>query len=154
MASGLVFVASAQTAAEHTQHHPETPAAAAPASKTAPAPAQPGTPQGMSVMPQMQQQMQQHMATMQALHTRMAAAKTAAEREALMADHMKAMHEDMAMMKGMTTMGGPQGMHGKKDTVASSPDLAQRLQMMEMRMDTMQNMMNMMMQRMPSAAPN
>jgi hypothetical protein len=113
----------------------------------APAPAQPGTPQGMSVMPQMQQQMQQHMATMQAQHARMAAAKTAAERETLMADHMKAMHEGMAMMKGMKPMGGMQRMATPD---AAPAELAQRQQMMEMRMDMMQTMMDMMMQRMPS----
>jgi hypothetical protein len=104
---------------------------------------------GMSSMPQMQQHMQEHMATMQSLRAKMAAAKTPAEREALMAEHMKAMQEGMDMMKGMKPMGGMAGMQGMGTPGVATPDLTQRHQMMEMRMDMMQNMMEMMMQRMP-----
>ena len=106
-------------------------------------------PMGMSSMPQMQEHMQQHMVTMQALRAKMAAAKTPAERQSLMAAHMKAMQEGMDMMKGMKSMGGMSGMPGMGTPGAATPDLTQRHQMMEMRMDMMQNMMEMMMQRMP-----
>lgn len=152
--TGVAFSASAQQAAEHTQHHPAAASATSPATaSTQQVTQQTGMPMGMS-MPQMQQHMQQHMATMQTLHAKMAAAPTAAERQALMADHTKAMHEGMDMMKGAKSMGGMQGMPEKRDTAASSADLVQRHQMMEMRMDMMQTMMDMMMQRMPAAAPN
>ena len=112
-------------------------------------------PMGMSSMPQMQEHMQQHMATMQTLRTRMAAAKTPAEREALMVEHMKAMQEGMDMMKAMKPMGGmagTSGMQGMGAPGAATPDMTQRHQMMEMRMDMMQNMMEMMMQRMPPSS--
>jgi hypothetical protein len=135
VALGLAFSAGAQTAADHTQHHP------APANASAPGPATAAA-QGMPAMPQMQQHMQEHMATMQALRNKLAAAKTPAEREALMGDHMKAMQEGMDMMKNM---GG-----GKAPAGTASMDPSQRMQSMEMRMDMMQNMMDMMMQRMPA----
>jgi predicted urease superfamily metal-dependent hydrolase len=104
---------------------------------------------GMSSMPQMQEQMRQHMDTMQALRAKMAAATTPAERQALMAEHTKAMQDGMDMMKGMRSMGGMSGMGSQG---AASIDQPQRQQMMEMRMDMMQNMMEMMMQRMPSSS--
>ena len=99
-------------------------------------------------MPQMQEQMRQHMETMQALRAKMASATTPAERQALMAEHTKAMQDGMNMMKGMSSMGGMPGMGSPG---AGSADQTQRQQMMEMRMDMMQNMMEMMMQRMPSS---
>lgn len=134
MALGLAFSATAQTAADHTQHHP------APANASAPGPA-PAAAQAMPAMPQMQQHMQEHMATMQALRNKLAAAKTPAEREALMGDHMKAMQEGMDMMKNMGGMGGMGG--GKAPAGTATMDPSQRMQAMEMRMD-------MMMQRMPA----
>jgi len=148
--TGVSFAASAQQTTEHTQHHP------AAASATTPSTASPqqvmpqgGMTMGMSSMPQMQQHMQQHMATMQALHAKMAASKTPAERQALMAEHMNAMHEGMDMMKGMKAMDTMPGMGAPS---AAPADPAKRQQMMEMRMDMMQTMMDMMMQRMPAAA--
>ena len=89
------------------------------------------------------------------MRDRMMNAKTPAERQALMDEHMKTMHEGMAMMKGMKGMGGMNGkagtpgMSGMKDMPM---DMSKHHQMMEMRMDTMQTMMEMMMQRMPGAA--
>ena len=80
-----------------------------------------------------------------------AAAKTPADRQSLMAEHMKAMQEGMDMMKGMKSMGGMSGMQGMGAPGAVTPDMTQRHQMMEMRMDMMQNMMEMMMQRMPQS---
>lgn len=95
------------------------------------------------------------MQAMQAMRDKMMNAKTPAERQALMNEHMKAMQEGMAMMKGMKGMGG---MHGKEGMPGMSGmkeipmDMAKRHQMMEMRMDMMQAMMEMMIQRMPDAA--
>lgn len=96
--------------------------------------------------------MPDHMKAMQAMRDKMMNAKTPAERQALMDEHMKSMHEGMAMMKGMKGMGGMHGkggmpgMSGMKDMPM---DMSRHHQMMEMRMDTMQTMMEMMMQRMP-----
>ena len=127
--TGMTFSALAQQAAEHTQHHPAAATATSPTTGVT----QPVAPQaGM---------------TMQTLHAKMAAAQTPAERQALMADHSKAMHEGMDMMKGMKAMGGKPGMGSGTTPV----DPAQHQPMMEMRMDMMQTMMDMMMQRMPAA---
>lgn len=49
--------------------------------------------------------MDQHMREMHAMRDKMAAAKTPQEREALMAEHRKAMQEAMARMKRMGCMG-------------------------------------------------
>lgn len=130
-------------AAAHAEHHPAT--AAAPAPST-PAPAAPAA-------------MDDRMKNMQAMRDKMMNAKTPAERQALMDEHMKTMHEGMAMMKGMKGMKGMQGMgnmqgmggmSGMKDMPMK--DMAKHHQMMEMRMEMMQTMMEMMMQRMPGAA--
>ena len=69
---------------------------------------------------------------MQAMHEKMLAAKTPAERQALMAEHMNSMQEGMAMMQQMA---GPHG-----GGAASS-------QMMQMRMNMMTMMMQMMIDR-------
>lgn len=101
-----------------------------------PAPAT-GKPAGMPDMAMMDK----HMKAMQAMHEKLANAKTPAEREALMAEHMKLMQEGMSMMGGMAP--------------TKAPTAAARQQMMEKRMDMMQSMMQMMMDRMPMspAAP-
>ena len=44
--------------------------------------------------------MERHLRQMKDLHARMANARTLGEREALMAEHMKAMEKGMAMMEG------------------------------------------------------
>jgi len=101
--------------------------------------------------------MHEHMKNMQAMQDKMMNAKTPAERQALMDEHMKSMHEGMAMMKGMKDMKGMGGMHGKAGMPGMSGmkdmpmDMSKHHQMMEMRMDMMQTMMEMMMQRMPGA---
>ena len=69
---------------------------------------------------------------MQAMHDKMMAAKTPAERQSLMAEHMKSMQEGMATMQQMGKS------HGS-GTVSS--------QRMQMRMDMMTMMMQMMMDR-------
>jgi hypothetical protein len=93
-------------------------------------------------------QMDSHMKMMRETHHKMMSTKSPEERQALMAAHMKQMHEGMAMMDGSSTCGmsGMSGMHG---SVAMTGDLAARQQMMEKRMEMMQTMMQMMMDRMP-----
>lgn len=70
---------------------------------------------------------------MQSMRDKMMNARTPAERQALMDEHMKAMQDGLHTTKAMG------GMHGKGDT-------------MGMRMDMMQTMMEMMMQRMPGGS--
>ena len=93
--------------------------------------------------------MEPRMQAMQEMHQKMMAAKTPAERQALMADHMKAMQGGMAMMKGMH--GGMQGMAGMGDGKGMPADMARRNQMMADHMAMMQMMMDMMADRMPGA---
>jgi hypothetical protein len=90
--------------------------------------------------------MEPRMKAMQDMHLKMANAKTPAEREALMAEHMKAMQGGMAMMQEMRGMGAM----GSKGMPAG---MGERDQMMADHMATMQMMMNMMADRMPPA-PN
>ena len=89
---------------------------------------------------------------MQVMRDKMMSAKTPAERQALMDEHMKVMHQGMAMMSGMKGMGGMHEMPGMAGMRNMPMDPAKQQQMMEMRMDMMQTMMEMMMQRVPGAA--
>jgi hypothetical protein len=108
------------------------------------------------------------MKAMQEMHQKMVNASTPADRQALMADHMKAMQDGMAMMKemqamhgadGMTCMGG-MGMMGSSGGTAPMAgmgegmptDMAKRHQLMADHMAMMQMMMDMMADRMPSAS--
>jgi hypothetical protein len=75
------------------------------------------------------------MKSMQEMHDKMRAAKTPEERQALMADHMKAMQDGMAMMGRM------------KSPAGASPDAMSR------RMDMMEMMMRMMMDREAARMP-
>lgn len=122
---------------EHAGHHPDATAAA-------PGPAMPAA-------------MQERMKAMRDMHDKMMNAKTPAERQALMADHMKSMQDGMEMMKGMGGMGGMAGMGamgsmgGAMGNGKGTPaEMAKRHQMMEGRMEMMQMMMEMMMQRLPN----
>lgn len=90
---------------------------------------------------QMPPGMDAQMKRMQQMHERMAAAKTPAERQALMAEHQKVMQDGMGMMSGMQ---GTQPVPGSAE--------AQR--MMEMRMRMMESMMQMMMDRMDAMQPS
>jgi len=96
---------------------------------------------------------------MQEMHEKMMNAKTPEERNALMADHMKAMQDGMGMMKGMSGMGGKGpmggmgGMGAMADPKGMPTDMDKRQRMMEQRMDTMQMMMEMMMDRLPPQPP-
>jgi hypothetical protein len=97
---------------------------------------------------------QERMKAMREMHDKMMNAKTPAERQALMADHMKSMQDGMEMMKGMGGMAGMGAMGpmggAMGDGKGMPAELAKRHQMMEGRMEMMQMMMEMMMQRMPS----
>ena len=95
--------------------------------------------------------MEPHMKAMQEMHQKMMNAKTPAERQALMADHMKAMQGGMAGMQGMS--GGMGGMGAASAPMAMPGDMAKCMQSMQQRMDMMQMMMEMMMDRMPAAPP-
>ena len=134
----------AQTAAEHTQHHPNTVVVSQASTKQAAPPARPGSVDQMAAM-------DSQMKAMREMHEKMVNAKTSEERNALMAEHMKTMREGMAMMDmmggpGMGSMGGMQGGKPMPGT------MNERQQMMEKRMDMMQSMMQMMMDRMPTPA--
>jgi len=74
----------------------------------------------------------QQMKTMQGMHQKMMAAKTPEERQALMAEHMKAMQGGVSMM---CEMGGGTGASGN----SGSADMMKRC--MEMKDMTMQMMM-------------
>ena len=120
-------------ASAHTSHHPDAPAAAA----------APGMPNRMQAMREM--------------HDKMMNAKTPAERDALMAEHMKSMQGGMDMMKGMGCMGPMSGaagmgggMGGPMPGGMSGGDTAQRQQAMQDCTQMMQMMMDMMGQRMPN----
>lgn len=136
----LSLVASAQTDAEHAQHHPQA-KSSAPAS--APKASKPTLPS--SSAKDAMTGMDSSMKTMQDMHEKMMAAKTPEERKALMADHMKAMQDAMAMMGKIKNM---PGMEGK------SMDAANHHRMMEKRMEMMTSMMQMMMDRMPANPEN
>ena len=69
------------------------------------------------------------MQKMRAMHESFMAAKTPAERQALMADHMKLMQEGMTEMQNM---GAPRGQHGN-----SADAMRQRMDMMTMMMQMM-----------------
>jgi hypothetical protein len=111
--------------------------------------------------------MDARMKAMQEMHQKMMNAGTPAERQALMADHMKAMQGGMAMMKEMQVMhagsgaggmgmkdssGGAAPMAGMGDGKVMPADMAKRHQMMTDHMAMMQTMMDMMADRMPPAA--
>jgi len=112
------------------------------------------------------------MKAMQEMHQKMMKASTPAERQALMAEHMKAMQGGMAMMKEMHAMHGGGGMGMGMGMMASSgsaapmagmagmdhgkampADMSKRPAMMADHMAMMQMMMDMMADRMPPAPP-
>lgn len=159
------FIASAQTAAEHAQHHPEAP----------PTQAAPATPEAQ--MPAMDRQLR----LMRDMSRRLANARTPQERRALMAEHRKIMQDSMQVMNqmqsmpmaGMGMMGEGMMMGGGEmpGGTASPPPatsgrasrpapgmgpqmmehMMQRHAMMEKRMEMMQVMMQMMMESMPTS---
>ena len=119
------------------------------ACNTAPAMPMGATTSNNMATPDHMAKMDAQMKTMQGMHEKMMNAKTPEERSKLMAEHMKAMQEGMAMMGGMSGagMGDMKGMQGMPNM---SGDIGARQQMMEKRMEMMQTMMKMMMDRMPA----
>ena len=115
---------------QHAGHHP-TAGASAPAAKARSGKANPG-------MARMGAQMK----AMRDMHDKMMAATTPQERNALMAEHMKAMQDGMALMNGMAAPGMTSG----------RGEMAASHQAMEERMEMMQTMMQMMMDRLPAGA--
>ena len=111
------------------------------------APAMPmGSPAAHSMAsPERMAAMQAQSKTMHEMHAKMMNAKTPEARQALMAEHMRAMQGGMDMMKGMGAMAGPMPM-------PMTPEMAQHHKMMMQHMEMMQSMMDMMAQRMPMAA--
>lgn len=112
--------AGAKKADEHAAHHPANPAAKADAAKV-----------------------DEQMKLMQDMHQKMKAAKTPAERSALMKDHMSAMQGGMNMMSQMRSSMPRQD--GGKSSMPAEPPMHKS--MMERRMDMMEMMMQMMMDR-------
>ncbi len=133
LALALITVTAAAWAApvdEHKAHHPVG-TASGPVAK----------PVTGKTTPEMARMANQRKA-MQAMHDKMMAAKTPDERNALMGEHMKTMHDGMDMMKGAGGMSAPN---------KPPADMSQRQNMMEQRMDMMQTMMEMMVDRLPQS---
>lgn len=107
----------------------------------------PGMSHGGAPMPMAA--MQPRMKAMKDMHQKMMAAKSPAERQALMADHMQAMQDGMAMMK--EKHGGMHGLGGMGHSKGMPAGMARRHQMMTEHMSMMQMIMDMMMQRMPAS---
>ena len=97
---------------------------------------------GSMASPDHRAAMQAQTKTMHDMHTRMMNAKTPEERQAMMAEHLKAMQGGMGMMKGMDTMDKP---------MAMPAEMGQHHDMMTQHMAMMPMMMDMMAQRMPAA---
>ncbi|MBD3893482.1 hypothetical protein [Hydrogenophaga sp.] len=147
---GLTFVGAAFGATAQTP-----PPAAAPGA------AQPADDAGVAAR---LARMDQHMTAMQDLRTRMAGAKTPAQREALWAEHSRLMQEGMTLMGGMGPGGRGMGMGmggmgmggmGMRGGPGASLDAETRQLMLERRMEMMQSMMQLMMDRQaaPAARP-
>jgi hypothetical protein len=85
---------------------------------------------------------------MQEMHQKMMAAKTPAERAALMKDHMKAMQDGMAMMGQMGAR-----MPIQRDGKAAMTDRPSHRENMMQRMDMMEMMMQMMVDREAARPP-
>lgn len=129
-ALAITSMAFAQTPAEHAAHHPG--AATATSNRMA--------------------MMNTHMKAMCDIHAKFKRARTPAQREALMAEHMKLMREGMAMHDGSQGMHGMQGMHsGDAAPGGMAAGMAAHRDMMEKRMETMQSMMQTILDRLPPA---
>ena len=118
---------------------------------TTPAMPMGAAPANSMASPERMAAMDAQMKTMHDMHIKMMNAKTPEERQALMADHMKAMQGGMAMMKGMSGMSGMSGMGAMAGQPGAPADMAQHQKMMSQHMAMMQMMMDMMQQRMPAS---
>ena len=104
--AAAAFGAYAQTDSQHVQHHP-----ADSVKKAAVVKPKASVKESMAAM-------DSQMNVMREMHEKMMAAKTQEERNALMADHAKAMQDGMNMMGSMASMGGMKGM-GSTDSGAN-----------------------------------
>ena len=118
---------------------------------TAPAMPMGAAPANSMASPERMAAMDAQMKTMHDMHIKMMNAKTPEERQALMADHMKAMQGGMGMMKSMSGMSGMSGMGAMAGQPGMPADMAQHQKMMSQHMAMMQMMMDMMQQRMPAS---
>jgi hypothetical protein len=141
-AAPLLYAADAN---DHTAHHPENaPAASAPAAPSKPT-------NTAKAVNEQSMKMDAQMKTMREMHDKMMNAKTPEERKALMANHMKAMKDGMAMMSGMS--GDMMGGAAKGNKPTSPQAMQQQMNMMQKKMDMMQTMMPMMMDCMETQMP-
>lgn len=122
-AIALPVVASGQSTQDHAAHHADAASAPAapPKAQSTVRPAASGAPTAGPMEAQMK--------SMRAMHDKMMAAKTPEERQALMAEHMKAMQDGMAMMGRMKS--------GKAAMPMTPEMMGQRMDMMEMMMQMM-----------------
>lgn len=120
---------------DHAAHHTEEAAPNKPAPNPTPGNAMGNDASGMDAQ----------MKVMREMHEKMMNAKTPKARQALMAEHMKAMRDGMSMMGSA----GEAAKVGIKDNKPA--DLSACHQTMEKRMEMMEAMMLMMMDRMPSS---
>jgi hypothetical protein len=143
--AGCAIAQSPKPEDEHAGHHPADAQSGGVASQ--PAPASTATPDAFD----------RQMTAMQEMHKKMQAAKTPAERSALMDEHMKLMQSGMAMM-GAGSSGGmgmgmmQQGAQAKPAMPAASGNSGMGGMMgmhaqMERRMAMMEQMMQMMVDR-------
>ena len=86
-------------------------------------------------------QMDAHMKRMQELHVKLADAKTPEERQRLMEEQRREMHQGMAMMQAMPHNGSMMGGAGADMKGHTGTPQKTQMQMMERRMDMMQAMM-------------
>lgn len=91
------------------------------------------------------------MMAMKAMHQKMMNAGTPAERQALMAEHMRSMQGGMAMMHEMHARTGMTGMTSMSDGPSMQAHMARREQVMAEHTAMMSMMMDMMAQRVPMA---
>ena len=116
---------------------------------TAPAMPMGAAPANSMASPERMAAMDAQMKTLHDMHIKMKNAKTPEERQALMADHLKAMQGGMGMMKGMSGMSGMSGMGAMAGQAGMPADIAQHQKMMGQHMSMMEMMVDMMQQRMP-----
>lgn len=145
--AGCAIAQSPKSADEHACHHPGGAQSGGVAAQSAPASATPPAPDAFD----------RQMKAMQEMHKKMQAAKSPAERSALMDEHMKLMQSGMAMM-GAGNSGGigmgmmQQGAQAKSAMPAASENSGMGGMMgmhaqMERRMAMMEQMMQMMVDR-------
>lgn len=147
---GTIVWAADPTATEHAAHHPASASSAVEAMPAVAGASTSANTIGANSFGKVKMdQMAGHMKTMQALHQKFMAAKTAEERQAMMPEHMQAMKDAMGMMQGTSCKGMMGNMKSMLKPDNMPADMAAHHQMMEKRMEMMQSMMQMMMDRLP-----